>query len=129
MVDGKALLNAGFLRCHYIQGYCGSCGAWRAVSAAKPRGAVCACPQCGRPARFGPLGTGYTRRLLPEFQILWAPIRFIVDADEAPEKADLDLLRGIQPNVPAVAAALNVSRYRAEVIIRRAFPGRRAHAR
>jgi hypothetical protein len=128
------LLKHGYLKCYYVGGYCPTCGAFRVMAALAPDGEWCACPQCGRShCNCAVIGSGFTRRVLPQFAILWPALRpgDLPKDDPIPvPRRDLSLIvAGTKVGVRAVAQALHVTRHRAGVIVRRAFPGRRLNAR
>jgi hypothetical protein len=125
------LLKHGYLKCYYVSGYCPTCGAFRVVAALAPAGEWCACPQCGRAhCNCAVMGWGLTRRVLPEYAILWSALRLSdlpKDDPTSPPRVDAELLASA--GIPEIAQTLGVGRDSAIKIRRRAFPGRRLHTR
>ena len=77
MLDNEALelLKHGFSRCFYVSLYCPHCGSIRLMTAFPPDGEWCGCPVCNREhCNCGQIGFGYTRRTLPQHDILMEPI-------------------------------------------------------
>jgi hypothetical protein len=127
------LLKHGYLKCYYVSGYCPTCGCFRVMAALAPDGEWCDCPQCDRAhCNCAVLGSGFTRRLLPEFTIMWPALNLadLPADDPAPiSRDDFSLIVSGKGDVLAIARTLNVSKYQARKIQRRAFPGRRAPAK
>lgn len=129
-----ALLEDGFLRCWYYSGYCRDCGCFRAMAALAPDGEWCSCPQCGRAhCNCAVIGWGFTRRVLPEYTIMWPALRASALPEDDPipvPRGDLSLIvAGARGGIRAIAQTLSISTYRAKQLQRRAFAGRRLNGR
>ncbi len=74
-LDNEALelLKHGFQKCFYLSYYCHQCGTCRA--AVEISSHHIACLICGRQCRCHQIGVGFTKRPLPQHEVVSPPIR------------------------------------------------------
>lgn len=69
------MLKHGYVKVFFVAYYCPNCGSCRLMTAALPQRKYINCPLCERPHRqFNFLATGFTKRSLPQCEIISAPI-------------------------------------------------------
>ena len=74
-LDNEALelLKHGYVRVFYLAFYCKNCGSCRAAVAVPSKRIDCLI--CGRRCRCHQIGVGFTKRPLPQHEVLSPPIR------------------------------------------------------
>jgi len=73
------------LPCVYIAVQCSRCGDVRQASPELPASAAILCPHCGTDCSYILLGSGFTRRKLPFYEVRSTEAQLLHRRDEAPE--------------------------------------------
>jgi hypothetical protein len=79
-----ALPGSGLAPCVYVALQCSLCGELRQALSALPSSPVIFCPQCRTACDFVVLGTGFTRRKPPFFEVPRVSTRLLARRGELP---------------------------------------------